>query len=96
MESYDCVRPLGGGGGGLLQRTEVEWATIKVRIDSGVPCPIGLVYTNTDVWNQHQILVYGYDDTDMAAGYTCMTPTSPIPSATPDIRTPERTLSPST
>src|SRR5215471_8611489 len=32
-------------------------ATIKARIDSGVPCPIGLVYTNTDVWNQHQLLV---------------------------------------
>ena len=53
---------LGGGGGKLNSLTAAEWAKIKATIDSGNPCPIGLVYTTRNVWDQHQILVYGYDD----------------------------------
>jgi hypothetical protein len=52
---------LGGGGGTLLSWTTKEWPIIKATIDSGKPCPIGLLYTTRDIWYQHQILVYGYD-----------------------------------
>ncbi|HXS14230.1 MAG TPA: hypothetical protein VN734_16135 [Acidobacteriaceae bacterium] len=53
---------IGGGAGKLNALTAAEWTRIKATIDSGNPCPIGLLYTNRDVWDQHQILVYGYDD----------------------------------
>src|SRR5580704_9762246 len=52
---------LGGGGGTLLSWTTKEWPIIKATIDSGKPCPIGLLYTTRDIWFQHQILVYGYE-----------------------------------
>jgi len=52
-----------GGAEGLRNRTLVEWDLLRSRIDSGTPWPIGLVLANTDVWNQHQILVYGYKNT---------------------------------
>jgi hypothetical protein len=51
----------GGGGGTLLNWTKAEWIKIKAMIDSGKPQPIGLIYATRDVWDQHQILVYGYD-----------------------------------
>lgn len=51
----------GGGGGTLLNWTRAEWLKIKATIDSGNPQPIGLIYTTRNVWDQHQILVYGYD-----------------------------------
>jgi hypothetical protein len=52
---------LGGGGGTLLSWTAKEWPKIKAAIDAGRPCPIGLIYTTRDIWDQHQILVYGYE-----------------------------------
>jgi len=51
----------GGGGSTLCQLTATEWTKVKASIDAGNPCPIGLIYTTRDVWDQHQILVYGYD-----------------------------------
>lgn len=53
---------IGGGPGKLNALTVAEWAKIKATIDSGNPCPIGLLYATRNVWDQHQILVYGYDD----------------------------------
>jgi hypothetical protein len=53
---------LGGGGGKLNSLTAAEWPKIKAAIDAGNPCPIGLLYATRDVWDQHQVLVYGYDD----------------------------------
>jgi hypothetical protein len=55
---------VGGGAGTLLNRTKTEWSIVKTTIDSGRVCPIGLVYGGRDVWDQHQILVYGYEDTN--------------------------------
>ena len=52
-----------GGAEGLRNRTLNEWDVLRSHIDSGTPWPIGLVCSNTDVWYQHQILVYGYEDT---------------------------------
>ena len=53
---------LGGGAGALRQWSELEWSAVKGHIDLGSPWPIGLVYTGRPVWEQHQVLVYGYDD----------------------------------
>src|SRR5215831_10989409 len=52
---------LGGGPKALLSLTAKEWPKIKASIDAGQPCPIGLVYNSRQIWEQHQILVYGYD-----------------------------------
>jgi len=61
-------KELGGGAEGLKNRTLQEWDLIRSHIDAGRPWPIGLVYANTDVWNQHQILVYGYENTGANQG----------------------------
>jgi hypothetical protein len=58
----------GGGAAGLLNRTRPEWDRLRSRIDNGLPCPIGLIFSNTDVWFQHQILVYGYENTGPSQG----------------------------
>ncbi|MBX3306227.1 MAG: PASTA domain-containing protein [Nitrospira sp.] len=55
-------KELGGGAQRLLANTKNEWNVLKARINSGQPCPIGLVYFKRDVWDQHQILAYGYED----------------------------------
>ncbi len=54
---------LGGGAGSLLARTKQEWVKLRSHIDGGLPWPIGLVYTNRGLWDQHQILAYGYEVT---------------------------------
>jgi hypothetical protein len=53
---------LGGGAGALRDWSELEWRAIKAHIDLGSPWPISLVYTGRSVWNQHQVLAYGYTD----------------------------------
>ncbi len=53
----------GGGTSGLMNRTRPEWDKLRRHIDAGRPWPIGLVCANRDVWDQHQILVYGYENT---------------------------------
>lgn len=55
-------KELGGGAQRLLANTKNEWIVLEARIDSGQPCPIGLVYFKRNVWDQHQILAYGYED----------------------------------
>ena len=57
-----------GGASALRNRTVLEWNRVKSSIDAGVPCPIGLVYTGRNVWDQHQILVYGYEDAGNGTG----------------------------
>src|SRR5689334_6407887 len=56
-------RELGGGAEALKNRTLEEWTQLRAHIDAGQPWPIALVCTTRDVWNQHQILVYGYENT---------------------------------
>jgi hypothetical protein len=57
-----------GGAEGLRNRTLAEWDRLRSRIDSGTPWPIGLVMSNTDIWFQHQMLVYGYENTGPGQG----------------------------
>jgi hypothetical protein len=51
----------GGGPFALQEQTITEWNTLRARIQAGQPCPIGLIYTNRPIWDQHQVLVYGYE-----------------------------------
>jgi PASTA domain len=53
---------LGGGAGRLLRDTQTEWGILKAHIDAGQPWPIGLIYSGRSVWDQHQVLAYGYED----------------------------------
>lgn len=53
---------LGGGPTALLQRTREEWLTVRGEIQAGRPVPVGLVYTGRPLWDQHQVVVYGYED----------------------------------
>ena len=46
----------------LQSWTVKEWIKIKASIDAGNPRSIGLIYNKRDIWNQHQILVYGGED----------------------------------
>jgi hypothetical protein len=52
----------GGGAGWLNDRTAEEWEVLKRYIDQGQPWPIALVGDTLAAWSQHQILVYGYED----------------------------------
>jgi hypothetical protein len=54
---------MGGGGAALRNRTRQEWDRVRGHIDAGQAWPIGLVCTGRDVWFQHQVLVYGYENT---------------------------------
>ena len=61
-------KELGGGAQALRNRTRQEWDLIRSHIDAGRAWPIGLVCTTRDVWNQHQVLVYGYENTGPEQG----------------------------
>jgi hypothetical protein len=67
-----------GGATVLKNRSATEWNKLKGAIDAGLPCPIGLVYSGRDVWDQHQILAYGYEDPGNGTGtlyvYDCNYP----------------------
>lgn len=54
---------LGGGTSALLERTRRELTLVRESIDYGFPCPIGLVYRGTGLWDQHQVIAYGYEVT---------------------------------
>jgi hypothetical protein len=53
---------LGGGAGEILRRTKAELAILRAHIDAGRPWPIGLIYDQVPIWEQHQVLVFGYED----------------------------------
>jgi hypothetical protein len=53
---------MGGGAKWLNDRTAEEWETLKNHINQGEPWPIGLVGDTPFAWSQHQVLVYGYED----------------------------------
>jgi hypothetical protein len=53
---------LRGGAPELLRRTKLELAILRAHIDAGRPWPIGLIYDNASIWEQHQVLVFGYED----------------------------------
>lgn len=52
----------GGGGPWLKSQSLLQWQVLRNHIDRGDPWPIGLVGTTLSAWDQHQVLVYGYED----------------------------------
>jgi hypothetical protein len=57
-----------GGAPELLRRTLEEWERVRAHIDAGEPWPLGLIYTNRSVWDQHQVVAYGYEVTGPGSG----------------------------
>lgn len=51
----------GGGAPGLRNRTLPEMDRLIATIDGGQPCPIAVIETGVSIWDQHQVLVYGYE-----------------------------------
>jgi hypothetical protein len=51
-----------GGPSELLRRTLDEFEILKSHIQAGQPWPLGLVYTDRGVWDQHQVVAYGYEE----------------------------------
>jgi len=60
--------PFLGGGGWLLARSRKEWQKLKVSVDGGRPVPIGLVRAAKRVYDNHQVLAIGYEETGEAHG----------------------------
>ena len=56
--------PFRGGTARLLAWSKEEWKTLKARVDAGEPVPIGLVRDTKNVYDNHQVLAIGYDETD--------------------------------
>jgi len=52
-----------GGGRWLRAETMKESIRLQSHIDQGQPWPIALVGTTLSAWHQHQVLVYGYEET---------------------------------
>jgi hypothetical protein len=52
----------GPGGTWLRDQTRAHLALLKVRIDVGMPVTVGLIGTTWNPMNNHQVLVYGYQD----------------------------------
>ncbi len=60
--------PLRGGRAWLLARSREEWRKLKAGLDAGRPLPIGLVRKTDNVYDNHQVLAVGYEETDGAQG----------------------------
>jgi hypothetical protein len=52
---------LTGGARWLRAQTEQEWTRLKSHLDNGEPWPIALVGRTLSIWDQHQVLAYGYE-----------------------------------
>lgn len=52
----------GPGGTWLRDQTIQQMATLKTRIHNGTPVTVGLIGTTWNPLDNHQVLVYGYDD----------------------------------
>jgi|GEM_PF-727605 len=60
--------PFDGGASRLVRWSRLEFEGIKPIIDGGNPCPIALVRNIQDPFNQHQVLVTGYEDAGDGTG----------------------------
>jgi hypothetical protein len=60
--------PLRGGLAWLLARSREEWRKLRAGLDAGAPVPIGLVRETGNVYDNHQVLAIGYEETDEAHG----------------------------
>jgi hypothetical protein len=58
--------PFRGGTGWLLARSKAEWKELRASVDRGEPVIIGLVRDTKNVYENHQVLVIGYENVDDA------------------------------
>ena len=56
--------PFRGGTRWLLARSKKEWQKLKASVDRGEPASIGLMRDAKNVYDNHQVLVIGYDEVD--------------------------------
>lgn len=54
--------PVGPQASWLRDQTIGELIKLKARIDTGIPVPVGLIGTTWNPLENHQVLVYAYDD----------------------------------
>jgi hypothetical protein len=50
----------GGGGEEIQNRTEREWAALVGWLDKGNPRPISLLFDDWNIFDNHQVVAYGY------------------------------------
>lgn len=55
--------PFKGGRARLLAQSKREWQRIKASLDAGEPIPIGLVRDTKNIFDNHQVLAIGYEET---------------------------------
>jgi hypothetical protein len=54
--------PFGPGATWLRDQTKDELQTLRSRIDGGNPVTVGLIGTSINPFNNHQVVIYGYQD----------------------------------
>lgn len=52
---------VGGGGKALQKKTKPEWTAITTLLDQGQPWPIALIFDSWNIFDNHQVVAYGYD-----------------------------------
>jgi hypothetical protein len=50
----------GGGGAAVQVRRKQEWSTLTALLDQGNPQPIALLFDDWSIFNNHQVVAYGY------------------------------------
>jgi hypothetical protein len=70
---------LTGGARWLRTQTEQEWTRLKSHLDNGEPWPIALVGRTLSIWDQHQVLAYGYEITGGKINLLVYDPNAPHP-----------------
>ncbi len=58
---------LGGGGKALQKKTKPEWTKLTGLLDQRKPSPIALIFDDYNIFDNHQVVAYGYSG-DPAAG----------------------------
>jgi len=68
LNHVPSVWPFRGGTAWLLARSKKEWKKLRASVDGDDPVPIGLVRGTRRVYDNHQVLAIGYDETGEAGG----------------------------